>query len=384
MSNSTQTYTSFSARNRRFAARTAAAAAGLITALGFAPDAEAAKKLHFDGGGYGHGVGLSQYGAYGYAQNGWNAKRIVGHYYTGTKLGEAPTKRVRVLIGTGAGSVGISKARKVCGTKVSKGASYSAVPGSGSKVKVVDASGRKVTGCGKALKASGGNSITISGHGTYRGKLVAKRTSSGFNLVNKVSLEDYLRGVVPAEMPASWHQQALQAQAIVARSYALATRVNGDGFDMYDDTRSQVYNGRSAETKATNAAVKKTAGQVVTYKGKVATTYFHSTSGGRTADIREGFSGTSAVPYLKSVNDRYDNISPLHDWSVKMSLSSAGSKLAGLYSGKLRNIKVTKTGSSGRIVAAKVIGSSGSTTVSGDTLRFKLGLKSHYFKVSKG
>ena len=129
--------------------------------------------------------------------------------------------------------------------------------------------------------------------------------SKSLQLVNSVGLEPYLYGVVPREMPSLWPAEALKAQAVAARSYALAIRKTG-AFDLYADTRSQVYGGVAAETPTTNAAVDATAGQVLLYEGKVATTLFFSTSGGRTASIEDVWSRGEAVPYLVSVPDPYD------------------------------------------------------------------------------
>ena len=129
------------------------------------------------------------------------------------------------------------------------------------------------------------------------------------------------------------------------------------------------------ETPATNRAVNATAGQVVTYKGKTATTYYFSTSGGETEDARFGFGG-AAVPYLKSVKDPYDDESPVHMWTLTFSDEQMEDKLSGLYSGNLRKINVIERGKSPRIVRAKVVGSAGSEIVTGDTLRSRLELRS--------
>src|SRR5437763_5943228 len=104
--------------------------------------------------------------------------------------------------------------------------------------------------------------------------------------VNAVDLDGYVKGVVPGEVPASWPPEALKAQAVAARTYALTTDAGGSLFDQYADTRSQVYGGISAETPATNVAVRDTAGQIVTYRGRPATTYFFSTSGGKTENVQ--------------------------------------------------------------------------------------------------
>src|SRR5207342_2994290 len=114
------------------------------------------------------------------------------------------------------------------------------------------------------------------------------------------------KGVVPNEMPADWPADALRAQAVVARSYGLATGASGP-FDQYDDTRSQVYGGLGSGTAATNHAVDATAGHVVKYHGKIATTFFFSTSGGRTENIENVFIGSDPKPYLKSVRDPFED-----------------------------------------------------------------------------
>ena len=131
--------------------------------------------------------------------------------------------------------------------------------------------------------------------------------------VNNVQLEAYLYGVVPSEMPYTWVPEALKVQAVAARSYALAVRKLNSWFDLYPDTRSQVYSGIAGEKPSATAAVQETAGEVVLYNGKVATTYFYSSSGGRTAAADEVWAGPP-VPYLQSVNDPYDTISPHHRW----------------------------------------------------------------------
>ncbi len=160
-------------------------------------------------------------------------------------------------------------------------------------------------------------------------------------MINRVGLEDYLRGVVPYEMPASWPDDALRAQAVAARSYALASGIEGDGYSLYDDTRSQVYGGVVAEEAATTKAVAKTKAKVVTYKGKVAQTFFYSTSGGRTESSQYGFGGGESRPYLKSVDDPFDDISPYHDWTRDASRApSCRVELGDWVDGRLRGVDV--------------------------------------------
>ena len=188
-----------------------------------------------------------------------------------------------------------------------------------------------------------------------------------------MGLDDYLQGVVPAESPASWPAEALQAQAIAARTYAITTAKSAD-FDHYADTRSQVYKGVGIETAATNAAVAATRGQIVTYNGQPVVTYFFSTSGGKTEDVENTTLGNEPKPWLKSVEDEYDSVSPRHRWTTKLTMKSAARKLGWLVKGSFKGIRVTKRGASPRIMTAEVVGSRGTTTTDGATLRAKLGL----------
>ena len=120
-------------------------------------------------------------------------------------------------------------------------------------------------------------------------------------------------GVVSRESPASWPIEALKAQAVAARTYAITTTKGGNGFDHYPDTRSQVYGGVAAETASTDRAVAETRGQVVTYDGEPVITYFFSTSGGRTENVENSLGG-APQPWLRSVEDPYDDVSPRHRW----------------------------------------------------------------------
>jgi stage II sporulation protein D len=352
-----------------FAKRTAtivlAAAAGVLGAAATA-DATWTVKGH----GFGHGVGLSQYGAYGYAKHGVGYQKILSHYFTETNLGQ-DSGRVRVLLGE-SGSVAFTGASKACGKSIKKLSKYSfAVAGGG--VKLLDSHGDKLASCGgEGLAANG---LKIFGYGSYRGALVAHEDGGRLLVINALGSEDYVRGVVANESPSSWPADALRAQAVVARTYGLATS-RGGIFDQYADTRSQVYGGKDSETKSTNQAVADTAKQVVTYKGDLAVTYYFSTSGGQTEDSEYGFAGGTAVPYLRSVDDPYDDVSPVHNWTETYSDDEMETKLRGFFGGKLKKINVIQTGESPRIVKARVIGSTGSTTVTGELLRDRLGLMS--------
>jgi SpoIID/LytB domain protein len=277
---------------------------GVLATLLLCASSARASTLVVQGAGDGHGVGMSQEGALGYAEHGWSYSAILTHYYTGTALGQAPAgAKVRVLIGS---------------------------------------------------------------------------------RVHTLALESYVRGVISAEMPASWPPAALEAQAVAVRTYALTAHAGGSKFDVYSDTRSQVYRGASAETASTNAATIATVGQIVTYNGAPAITYFYASSGGHTEDVQDAFGG-AAEPWLVGVADPYDQ-GPLHSWTLNMSFASAAARLRGLVKGSFRGIEVLARGVSPRILSAEVLGSGGDTQVSGSDLASRLGLTSTwaYFSVKHG
>ena len=363
-------------------ARVAACAIFLLAALAgpLAAPAPADAAWVAKGRGFGHGAGMSQYGALGMAKQGRDYRQILRHYYTGVKIAKAKTKRVRVLLVSGVSSASFTGAKKACGKNLDARKTYS-FRLSGNSVTLHRPNGSRLTGCGREGDARGGAAVRYVGVGVYRGTLHARAVGGSLYVINQVPLEGYLRGVVPKEMPASWHPAALRAQAVAARSYALATRVNGNGYDLYDDTRSQVYLGKGAEHPATNRAVKQTAGQVVKYGGKPVRAYFFSSSGGRTENSEHVWS--AALPYLRSVRDPYDKVSPYFRWRVRFTNAEMRARLGAYFSGKLRRIKVLATGGSPRIVRARIVGSRGSSVVSGATLRSALGLRSTWVRFKR-
>jgi stage II sporulation protein D len=344
--------------------------------------AHGAARFTIRGAGFGHGVGMSQYGALGYAEHGAAYDEILRHYYSGTALGTTdPNRPVRVLLQS-TSTVRFSGAAQAGGTALVPGRSYRARAAGGAVV-LSGARGKRIATVTGPLQVSGADGALALGgragngrsNGRYRGMLELRPgLLGGVDVVNVVDLEDYVRGVVAWESPSSWPIEALKAQAVAARTYAITTKRSGT-FDQYPDTRSQMYGGVAAETASTDAAVAATAGQVVTYAGEPVVTYFFSTSGGRTENVENTVLGTSPRPWLKSVADPYDAVSPRHVWKpVKLSMRAAQGKLAGLVKGSFRGIKVVRRGRSPRIVAADVIGSHGRTRVSGATLRARLGL----------
>ncbi len=216
--------------------------------------------------GFGHGVGMSQYGTLGYAQHGWTADRILAHYYTGTALGRrSSSPAVKVLLQSAHSSYAISGASSVGGQLLNPAKTYTAARG-GDGLVLRDSDGKDLfttTGALVLIPAAGA-AVTLRGpaqngtsNGAYRGAIQVSPGAGGLAAVNVLSLENYVAGVVSAEVPASWPAEALRAQAIAARTYAVTTNAGGAAglFTQYADTRSQMYRGVAAETPATNAAV---------------------------------------------------------------------------------------------------------------------------------
>ena len=344
----------------------------------FSSPAFAAKaRFTIRGAGFGHGVGMSQYGALGFAQQGRTYDQILRHYYTGTGLGTTdPAATVRVLLQS-TGTASFSGASQAGSRRVNPGRTYQVRRRGSTQVDLLSASGRRIASFTAPLQVSGPEGVVqLGGSGAYRGLLEFRPDPfGGVNAINAVSLEDYVAGVVSRESPSSWPAEALKAQAVAARTYAITTSKAGNGWDQYADTRSQVYGGVAAETASTNAAVAATRAQVVTYDGAPVVTFFFSTSGGRTENVENTNVGAGPQPHLKSVVDPYDSVSPKHRWTpIKLTLAQAGGKLAGLVKGRFKGIQVLERGRSPRIVAADIVGSAGRTRVDGATLRARLGL----------
>jgi stage II sporulation protein D len=326
-----------------------------------------------DGGGWGHGVGLSQWGAEGYALHGYDYRRIVEHYYPHTTIDIRRSIQVRVLLGEDQSRI-----------RITSPAPYL----------VVDANGRKrhlraavvltpaLIRSWHKLKAPlrfepGIQPLTLGGEG-YRGALVVKPKPGGLMVVNALPLDRYLRGVVPWEVPSGWQLAAYEAQAVAARTYTLATLHPGQDFDLYPDDRDQMYGGIRAERPQTNLAIGATAGRVLTYGGHVIVAYYSSTSGGRTAAVQDAFPGLQPEPYLVSVPDPYDTISPHHAWPTRALSASYISTKLGLPT--VRDA-VTQVNASGRVNAVRFLTAHGWRAVAGTDLREKLDLRSTYFRL---
>ena len=354
----------------------------LICAMALALPAGAGAKVTWvvKGAGYGHGVGMSAYGAYGFGKHDWGYRRILGHYFKRTKVKRLRrTPEVRVLLETSSGDVTFSNAKRACGRRLKPSRTYRAQR-NGSNVRLTAKRGRSLGSCGSRLRAQGAGKIKIGGLGPHRGELLVSPGGSGsLNVINKLGVNHYVQGVIPVELFPSWPKQTLRAFAVAMRSIALTTDVGGDGYELYPDTRTQVYGGAGVETKRTNRAVRATRGEVVAFRGKAVQATYFSASGGRT---ESGFLGAPDVPWLQSVKDPYDHLSPRHRWRFRFSQAEMNAKLGPYVDGRLKRIVVTERGDSPRIDRAKLIGSGGSATVRGDTIQAALGLYDRwaYFK----
>jgi len=346
--------------------------AALTSAYPVAAQASVSWVVH--GRGFGHGVGMSAYGAYGFAKAGKNYRFILGHYYRGTTIGTLEKPRVvRVLLSISPADVEFSGATSACGEILDPARSYEAHRAGGG-VRLRSSGGKPLANCGRKLRAAGRGKIAISGVGTFRGALETVPTESdagSLNIVNALALEQYVKGVMPNEVPPSWPYEELKAQALAVRSIALTGDVGGNGFDLYADTRSQVYEGLESEYDRTNQAVDATRGQVVMYGNDVAQTLYSACSGGHTESAVNVFG--SPVPYLVGVPDPYDYYCPMHEWTLDFSGPEISSRLGGYLQGKLKQVVITKTGVSPRIISAKLIGTGGTTTVTGSQLSVALG-----------
>ncbi len=356
-----------------------------------------AASWRFDGHGWGHGVGLAQYGAMGYASKAHrNGTWILAHYYPGTTIATRPAARIRVRLAASATAqvTSATLARGADGRRVTLSAARTygvSLWEGGPLLRIADLrTGRGLAHLQGPVRITGATPVRLLGtaengvrDGRYRGALVLSREAASVLAVDDVDSEQYLDGVVASEMPSSWPGAALRAQAVAARSYALAgLQPAGAAFDVYADTRSQMYRGVAGETTASTTAVNATRRQALMFGGRVADALFSASSGGRTAANEEIFPSADPVPYLRAVDDPYDDLSPYHDWSVTVSAASAATRLGALVPGDLVGLAVATTTPTGRAATVRITGSLGAVDVPAGTVRTLLGLRSTWFSVS--
>ncbi|HXC64935.1 MAG TPA: SpoIID/LytB domain-containing protein, partial [bacterium] len=239
----------------------------------------------------------------------------------------------------------------------------------------------------RILPLQAGTDVRVAGR-RYRGRLWLKAVGGQLALVNQVGLEDYLKGVLPSEIPASWPVESLKAQAVAARSFALAKAQKGvqEPWDLDDSTSSQAYNGADGEQAGPNDAVDATRGRVLSWHNAVVEAYFHSNSGGHTADASEVWGG-QAPAYLRGEEDEASEDQPHYAWSATVPMDTAQHRLeaAGLWKGFLGGVEGRERSDSGRWISVELLGGGGvSRVVSANAFRMALGadhLRSTNFKV---
>ena len=367
-------------------------------------------KFVIKGAGFGHGHGMSQYGAYGAAKRGLGWKQILGFYYPGNTLDTMST-RTTIKVWVTADSDSELRVVPAEGLTVSDTDGHSlALPtgskyrswrvtrsGSGYRLSWLDADGRATTvstdlGTGTWSFADKAKVVKVrlpnQAVREYRGTVALVKRGNGGRTVNTVKLEDYVRSVVPSEMPTSWAPDAVRAQAVAARSYAIRIRdfTSYAGYDICDTTACQVYGGRATttsggtrivrETAAGDAATRATAGTIVTYGGKVALTQFASSDGGATSK--------GGYPYLKAGPDPYDGVVRSQAWSRTVTASAVAKAYPSV--GTVKQLVITRRDGSGRwggrVVTIQVVGSKKTVSVSGSAFQGRFGMRSSLYTVT--
>lgn len=217
----------------------------------------------------------------------------------------------------------------------------------------------------------------------YRGAAQVLATAEGITLINRVPLESYLYGVVPAEMPHAWPAAALRAQAVAARSYAMSMlgKHQARGYDLCATDDCQVYHGAAVEARSSNAAVEATQGQVLYANGKILAAYFCASAGGYTENSEEVW--VQRLGHIRAVPD-FDQNSPHYEWRRELTNEALAAGLArqGVQVGELLQVRVVERSTSGRVKQAEVVGTLGARRVSGEGLRGAAGLASTLFSLA--
>jgi SpoIID/LytB domain protein len=363
----------------------------------------------FYGSGWGHGVGMSQWGAYGLARGGWSSTQILTHYYSNTSVGRAPSGSPTVVrvglawdrsslhLTAQAGPVALRFGKPTAGDKYSirSGATWTVTPTADGHYRLVNANGRVVDTLGgpgwrmyAAYERNGARlRIAEAGHSYGRGyvEFNISRTCSScswrLRAIGVMSPDKYLYGL--GEVPSSWPLAAMEAQAVAGRSYAFYVESHAGlhrslcNCGVYPNSTDQSYIGWDKEADAYGAnwrqAVDRTSGQVVLYGGTVALTNYYSASGGYTESNENVWFGSTPVAYLRAVCDPGDYAAPagLRTWQETLSQSQVSQSLdrygdvgtvTGFRadrtpnSGRILTITVNGTGSSGRATSAKLTG----------------------------
>lgn len=360
----------------------------------------AAESVALKGRGYGHGRGMSQYGAYGAAeQHDKTHREILDFYYPGTHwrhsgglvdvlLTGATWRRV-VVADRSHLKVRVAGTRQRWALDNEAARRWRLVPRDGgetTRVQVLTNRWHTVRDiAGEAEFVAAGRPMklfTPAGAHRYRGRLRSAVDGNDRDTVNLVSLEAYVRGVVPREMPALWHPEAVRAQAVAARTYAAYERRHPRGrhFDVYDTVASQVYGGADAEHPAANAAVRATRKRILKHDGAPAFTQFSASNGGWTVQGSE--------PYQQAKRDPWDRWSgnPHRFWRTRIDASSLEQAYPRI--GDFQRLVIRKRWRDGhgrwggRVQRIRIIGNEDAVTVAGTDFRFRFGLKSTWFTLA--
>lgn len=360
------------------------------------------------GTGYGHGWGMSQWGAYGAAKKGLSYRKILGFYYPGTTLTTTKTTHMRVWLSVdNDGDLRVKPSSGLRVYNVGTSASYTLPTGStyrqwrmvrsgshnllqylnsGGSWKTKSAKGISTAKAWRFDNKANVLKVVLPGGavGEFRGQVGLVLGSTSTKVVNRLPLDQYVQAVVPAEMPTSWHLEGVKAQSVAARTYALRSaqyQPSSSGYEVCDTVSCQVYRGvtqtsasgsrRAYEDSRGNSATTATAGKILTYQGGIALTQFSASNGGAIA--------RGSQPYQQAKSDPYDGVMKDQRWSKQVSTSTLTKAFGGI--GTVTKIRVSARDGNGayggRATSVKIYGTRGTKTVSGTSFRSALALRSH-------
>ena len=408
-----------------------ATALAALLVLSSVPALGASKTVVIRGRGWGHGIGMSQYGAFGFAQHGWGGERMLRHYYTGAKVVKrSPGSPIRVSMLQGRSSITLRPRAKakdgglmVLKVKGNKTKIVGARPGQTLRLEAATTGGARIFKNGNRIRREGrgvfgstrrpviaryaphGTQVDTEGkgyavaHGRMEFVSYSSSGCSGGKCLSQVAvlgLQKYLYGL--GEVPSSWPQQTLRAQAMAGRTYAyskMRASINRGVpcfCSVYDSVADQVYIGEAKRTgsgsywKNWKEAVDSTNQKVIFSGGDPIVALYSSSSGGHTESNHIVW-GSAQESYLRGVEDPYDRAggaNPNFRWSVKMPWSSLKTKLANAFGsfGRLKRLVIVRKGVSGRVAVngLKIVGSKRTFRVSGWDTRSALGLKDTWFR----
>lgn len=348
------------------------------------------------GRGYGHGIGLSQWGARGMALQGSSYQDILAHYYQGSTVqSNTPERPIRVAV-----------ALSQSAAKVTPGAAYRLIDlvsneilaegeandewnfsTDGTKIKA-ELNNKDTAFSSTQFLLESDSHLTLNGQKKYHESFIIRTNNrQTLDIINQLDLENYLLGVISKEIPASFPEEAIKAQAVASRSYARHRMKQNaaKSFDVYPSEISQVYAGINGETAAGTAAVNATKYQVAAYNGEIIEALFFSNSGGHT-ESNENVWNSAPIPYLRGVPDEYsgyqaDPVSSRYGiWWSKAYTPEQLSQV--LKVGNVLDIQVSESYPSGRPAKIKVIGSENTAYYTANEFRKLLDPSGNIFRSS--